>query len=278
MLKVLSFSLSLLFSGYSMGDEAAIAYRERQLAKTKVKTEKEKAQAAIEKQDHDSFYDPEFDYSKFTGRVTDRDKSANIFKVSSENGNIRFFRSGDQVNFRFSSKKSDFCQGFVRSVEDRYFVMYVRDLYECLDGDVHYFRRGTMLYFNSPTLAERVRDASLYRLVLLRRRRDFYGQLNQTNHFVWSYNQEKVKVAADYDKQIIELQKAKQRAMELLLVKKSDSIKLQKELSYRLDKLDKDLEFYRIEKDDLLIDRWHLDHDLGLPVGKRPSELKFREF
>ena len=49
---------------------------------------------------------------------------------------------------------------------------------------------------------------------------------------------------------------------------------LQKELIYRLDKLEQDIETYRIEKVELLRDRWALDHDLGLPVGKRPQNIK----
>ena len=41
--------------------------------------------------DTDSFYDKTFDYSKFSGRVTDRDATASIVKVSSETKNVRFF-------------------------------------------------------------------------------------------------------------------------------------------------------------------------------------------
>jgi hypothetical protein len=35
--------------------------------------------------------------------------------------------------------------------------------------------------------------------------------------------------------------------------------------------MDEDLEFYRIDKDEPKIDRWHLDHDLGKPVNHRPK-------
>lgn len=78
-------------------------------------------------------------------------------------------------------------------------------------------------------------------------------------------------------KKILELEKAKEKAMELLLHKKQDQIRLQKELAFRLDELDKDLEFYRIDNNDLLVDRWHLDQDLGLPVGRRPQKIKKKE-
>ena len=63
----------------------------------------------------------------------------------------------------------------------------------------------------------------------------------------------------------------------MLKTKKKDSIDLQKELSYRLDKLDNDLEFYRVDKDEPKIDRWHLDHDLGKPVTDRPRPNFFSD-
>ncbi|MBT3584224.1 MAG: hypothetical protein HN509_04925 [Halobacteriovoraceae bacterium] len=220
----------------------------------------------------DSFYDPKFDYSKFSGRVTDRDASGNLIKISSEQQNIKFFRSGDVVEFYVANRSShNRCRGFVRNVEKGYFTLYVGDIYSCWKQE-EFFRRGTLIVFRSGQLGARVKDASIYRVVLLKRRKDYFKQLHGVNHFIWSYNQQKVLTAADYDKKIVELQKGKQRALEMLLVKKKDQILLQRELSRRLDSLDRDLEFYRIEKDEVLVDRWHLDHDLGLPVGRRPQE------
>lgn len=224
----------------------------------------------------DSFYDPKYDYSQFTGRVTDRDDTNAIVKISSENKNIKFFRSGDPVRFRLAAQNTRFCRGYVRSVEKEYFVLYVQDITLCW-GKNDYFRRGSLLVFNSDTLASRVRDASTYRIVLLRRRSDFYKQLNDVNHFVWSYEQEKIKLAAEYDEKITALRQAKQKAMDMMATKKRDSINLQRELAYRLDQLDEDLEFYRVDKDDPKIDRWHLDHDLGKPVTRRPKSSYYSD-
>ena len=53
-------------------------------------------------------------------------------------------------------------------------------------------------------------------------------------------------------------------------------MRLQRELAYRLDNIDKELSFYRIEKVEPLFDRWHLDHDLGYPVYERPEEIRPR--
>lgn len=225
----------------------------------------------------DAFYDSEQDYSRFSARVTDKDDAGTILKVTSENRNIRFFRAGDLLEFRLASKEDVTpCQAHIRGVEKDHFVMFVKDLTPCFNRNA-YFRRGTILIIDSKVLAERVEQASRYRVVLLKRRRDFFEQLNETNKFVWGYDQKRVEVASDYDRKIQELRAAKEKALVQLIDKKKKQVRLQRELSQKLDELDRDLDFYRVRKDQLLVDRWHLDHDLGLPVGERPQELRAKK-
>ncbi|MCB9061806.1 MAG: hypothetical protein H6622_09815 [Halobacteriovoraceae bacterium] len=222
------------------------------------------------------FYDEKVDYSKFTGRVSDRDSSANILKIQSEYKNIKFFRAGDMVLFNVSVKgeaEGEACTGYVRGVENSYFILYVQALNRCWDGDT-YFRRGTFLLFNSEALSKRIKDVTLYRAVLLRRRKDFLAQLNDVNTFVWGYDQERIKLAAEYDKKLAEIETAKSQAMDRLLSRKLDQIRLRELLIEKLTFLDKDLEHYRVDKDELLYDRWNVDHDLGKPVKRRPQKIK----
>ncbi len=221
----------------------------------------------------DSFFDPKFDYSIFSGRVTDRDETTSIVKVSTESRNIKFFRAGDPVKFRLPSKKTDMCEGHVRSIEETYFVLYVKDLGTCFDKD-EYFRRGTSLVFQSPKLLERVREASIFRSSLFNKKKDYLSQLNELNHGVWNYEEEKVRIAAEYDKKILEIEKQKQQALDQHLARKNDYVTLQRELTYRLDKVEKEIDFYRVEKDEPLFDRWHKDQDFGYPVYERPVPLK----
>jgi len=229
-----------------------------------------------EKKELDSFFDQKMDYSRFTGRVTDRDEGGDILKVSSEMKNIKFFRTGDELKFKIAARESRSCLASVRAIEDGYIIIWVKDLSSCWSSQ-DYFRRGTLLVFESNQLQDRVRDAALYRLVLLKRKKDFFMQLNNINHFLWSFEQQKLKTAGEYDQRVLMVQKEKEKAMEDLVSRKQDSLKLQKELSYQLDQLDRDLEYYRIDKDEPKIDRWHLDHDLGLPTSRRPTPPRYYE-
>ncbi len=220
----------------------------------------------------DAFYDKNINYALFPGRVTDKGDTESIIKISTENKNAKFFKAGDTVMFKVARlTKKEYCTGYIRDVEPGYFILFVKDFEPCW-GDEEYFRRGTQLSFNADILAKRVKDASVYRMVLLKRKRDFMRQMNQINHFVWSYNQEQVNLVSKFDKRIAEIELEKEKALEFLLVKKRDSLHLQKELNYRLDILDRDIEYYRVEKVELLQDRWNMDHYLGLPVGQRPQK------
>ena len=81
-------------------------------------------------------------------------------------------------------------------------------------------------------------------------------------------------MAADYDARIVEMQRARQKALDDLIQQKQEQLLVQGELMKRLNEMDASLKFYQIERRELLTDRWNLDHDQALPVGQRPQELK----
>ena len=218
----------------------------------------------------DSFYDPNFDYSWFPGRVTDKNKNSTLFKILSENDNVRFFKPGDKVTFRIRTRLlKDSCKGFIRGVEKNYFILFVPNIKACLGSD-YYFRRGTQMDFHSKTLAQRILEASRFRLTLIARKEDFLVQLNNINNSLWSFNQSRLQLASKYDLEMLELQKEKEEELNLLVSKKQDQMRLQKELKVQLKKLERDLDYYRVSRPELLGDRWNKDHDLSLPVGPRP--------
>ena len=220
-----------------------------------------------------SIFDPNFNYSKFSGRMTDRDKVGNILKILSENKNIKFFRPGDFVEFRLARLGNSLCRGHIKNVEDQYFTIYVKDLFRCWKKS-SYLRRGTQMVFYSVALAERVKDAGLFRVILIRKRVEYLDQMKRLNKFIWTYDQKKIKVSSSFDKKIVELENQKRRELDILIGKKRDQVFLQKEIVKKIDQVDSDLSYYKIENYEPDLDRWHLDHDLGLPVGKRPQGLK----
>ena len=91
---------------------------------------------------------------------------------------------------------------------------------------------------------------------------------------MWTFDQQRLKVAADYDRRVNELLREKQLAIDNLIQKKQENLLLQTELKAKLKSLDESLDHYKIERQEYLEDRWAMDHDLDLPVGRRPMEEK----
>jgi hypothetical protein len=218
--------------------------------------------------------DPNIDYERFSGRVSDKDDSSNIFKIQVENNNTKFFRPGDMVLFKVNLlEKEEYCKAYVKAVEDFYFTIATQNLALCYPSK-DYFRRGTVLNFYSKTLALRIFEASKYREQLFVKKEDFLTQLNSINHFFWTFDQQKVKTAAEYDERINQLQREKRKALDDMITLKQERLVLQNELMKKLNELDESLLFYRVERQELMTDRWQSDHDLGLPFGQRPQKLR----
>ena len=67
------------------------------------------------------------------------------------------------------------------------------------------------MVFNAPILEERVNDAGLYIIILLRKKYEYWDQLRKMNQFIWNYDQKKIKVSSYYDKRIVALENKKRK-------------------------------------------------------------------
>ena len=222
----------------------------------------------------DSFYDPLIDYRKFSGRLTDKAENGTIFKIQVEAKNTKFFQISDVLFFNALRKKGKIpCRAYIRSIEANYITVFVKSVVNCW-GSVNTFRRGSIMIFNSEILAKRIKSASSYRVALFAKKRDYIYQLNKINKSIWSYKEEQVAVAAEYDEKIIELKKRRMKALEKITLRRKNNIKVRKNLSYKVDEIGRDLDFYRVEKDQLFSERWHFDKDLGKHIYRTPSRVK----
>jgi hypothetical protein len=223
-------------------------------------------------EDHDSFYDPTINYAYFAGRISDRDVQGNIYKIQSENNNIKYFRAGDGLELKERLRPKDLpCRAYVQGVEEFYLVVHIPNMEVCR-GNKGAFRIGSQLDGTSDVLKERILYASQFRLILLRQKKDLLKQFSGVNEFLWTFKEEEIKVAAFYDKKILVIQEQKKKGLDDLLSKRKEYINLQKELASRMHFLDESLHFYRIERQEFFYDRWHLDHDLGLPMYSHPPK------
>ena len=126
---------------------------------------------------------PTEDYSKFFGRITDRNQRGDILKIHTENSNIKLFQAGDLTKFYVASKQDKApCISYVRDVEDNYLVVSLSNVDQCWE-EMGGVRRGAILKIESETLAKRIVDAGVFREVLIKRKNDYLSQLEEVNGF-----------------------------------------------------------------------------------------------
>lgn len=213
-------------------------------------------------------------YSVFYARLTDRNESSEILKFNTENPNVKLFQAGDQVKIFIASRlEGPSCIGYVRDIEDQYMVVALKNVKQCWD-EFGGLRRGAMVKIESQMLSKRIVDAGIFRDVLIKRKNDYLGQLKEVNKFLLNFKQYKLEEIAKIEKEIISLEEKKLIKVSALMAKRKDFIHLQRELNFRLDKLDEDIENYRLERVELLRDRWAKDQDFGRPYSNRPQEIK----
>ena len=152
---------------------------------------------------------PNEDYSKFYGRITDRNNKGDILKIHTENANIKLFQAGDVTKFYLASRLEESpCVGYVRDIEDNYLVISVNNIEQCWNkfGGI---RRGSILKFDSEILAKRIVDAGVFREVLIKRKNDYLSQLKEVNNFLLNFKQSKVKEISRIEQEIVKLEEMK---------------------------------------------------------------------
>lgn len=218
--------------------------------------------------DYDGFLDPKIDYSKTVGRISDIDQDKKIFKIKVENDFTRFLKPGDPVNIKVLKLSEDSCLSHVVATELQYFTVQAVDVTPCW-GKGEYLRRGLVLEISSDVLLLRVQQASAYRKELLLKRAAYLKQLSEVNNFFWNFNMNKEKLRQDYDQKLNQLKNEKIEAMNNFNAEQAAKTKEQGELMQELNQLDELLKYYRIDRTEILTDKFHADYDTSAPVDQR---------
>ena len=218
-------------------------------------------------------YDSEQDYSRFSGRVTDKDDAERTLKIQARTKNIRFLKIGDLLTFSINNiklTKQRPCRAYVKkNIEEYYIVIRVEEIGVCWHRN-HYFRRGMIMQFNVPALQRRILEALAFKTYLLGQRKDFLIQLNDVNHFLWNYEHQKLLKTSEFDQKIVEIEAEKQKVLNSLISTKNDYMRLQKELVRNLKIIDKNIEFHTADAGGDEHDGWKTELRLGTPI-KGPS-------
>ncbi len=218
--------------------------------------------------DFDGFLDPNRDYSKNMGRITDIHQEKKILKIKVESDTTRFLKTGDAVLISFEKLSKAPCEVYVVSTEISYVTLSWTSLDQCWKQK-EYFRRGLAVKLESSIMQLRVQQASAYRKQLLERRNVYLKQLSDVNNFFWQYETDRDKLLNEYDQKINALKNERSKVVGSLDEQRADKTKVQGELMQELNSLDELLKFYQIDRKEALTDRFYQDYDTSAPVDQR---------
>ena len=96
----------------------------------------------------------------------------------------------------------------------------------------------------------------------------YLKQLAEANNFTWNFDLEREKMLNDFDQRLLALKNEKVNSIEDLNRKKVETVKVQGELLSEINSLEELLKFYRLDRREVLKDRFHADYDTSAPVDK----------
>jgi len=223
--------------------------------------------------DRNGFLDPNVDYSQTYGRVSDYDPALRIFKFKVENDYTRFLKPGDAIYIKPMrvGKGNQSCLARIQKTEPFYFVAEMDQWSQCLRS-ANDVRRGMVVLIYGDILEARVKQASKLREEILLKKDSYLKQLADANNFTWNFDLEREKLLNDFDQRLQALKNEKVNSIEALNRKKVDTTQVQGELMSEIHSLEELLKFYRLDRREILKDRFHTDYDTSAPVDK-PSRV-----
>ncbi|MGE3609073.1 MAG: hypothetical protein AB7I27_05755 [Bacteriovoracaceae bacterium] len=197
---------------------------------------------------------------KFTGRISRLNPEAKLARIRTDFGNLKFLNRRDRVDFWNESYPQSRCPALVEGRTNDYLLLKIPQFETCIRS-VH-FATGTYLNFESSDLEKTIRVAKELVEILLkkqlamrakkeRHRRDLDNHVEKVDAVNRRYEVLRQKLEIEWQKELASLEEDKSKSfMEF------------KDAEARLNEIETKLESYRIQDQNLKVDRWSLDPNL----------------
>lgn len=193
----------------------------------------------------------------FTGRISRLNSPARLARIRTDFENIKFLNRKDRVEFWNETYPDQRCIATVEGRTNDYLLLKIPE-YETCVRRVH-FTTGSYLHFQSQDLKQTVKIAKELVEILLKKRLAMQAKKDR-NHRELSSHVEKVDVVNKrYEILRQKLEIEWQKELSALEEDKAQSFTEFKNAEARLNEIDTKLEAYRVEDNNLKLDRWSLD-------------------
>lgn len=195
--------------------------------------------------------------SHFTGRISRLNPEAKLARVRTEFANIKFLNRKDRIEFWDESFPQKRCRGMVEGRTNDYLLIKISDYERCIRFVP--FTTGSYLHFDSKDLKQTLVQAKELVEILLKKRlamrakkirheKDLATYVERVDVINKRYEVLRQKLEIEWQKELAAMEEDK--AVTFTEYKNSEA---------RLNEIDTKLEAYRVEDNNLKLDRWSLD-------------------
>lgn len=198
--------------------------------------------------------------SIFSGRITRITPEAKLVRVKVDFNNVKYLNKRNKVRFWDERGRVRECEAYVLGKTNEHLLLRVPELEYCKRAVL--LTEGAYLIFKSEALEENLEVGKELVQILLKKRLAVNGQLSRVQKEIDVHNEKVNAINTRYD--VLRQKLEKERLEKVAKINKDKMEELQSYKNYetKLMEIDQKLEQYRIEDENLEIDRWALDPKL----------------
>lgn len=193
----------------------------------------------------------------FSGRISRINATARLARIRTDFANIKFLNRRDRIDFWNESYPAQRCRAVVEGRTNDYLLLRVPEFETCI-RNVH-FTTGTYLHFESADLEKTVTIAKELVEILLKKRLAMRAKKERHQKELDTHTERVDTVNKRFESLRQKLEIEWQKEIFALDEDKGRSFTEFKNSEARLNEIDAKLESYRIEDNNLKLDRWSLD-------------------
>lgn len=199
-------------------------------------------------------------FGLFSGRVSKINDKAALMRVNVKFANMKYLNKQDRVEFWNEHNPTIRCRATVVGKSPEFILIQINDFEYCLKR--LYIANGGYLKFYSQDLANNLKMGGEILSILLKKRLAVTGRLNESKKQLESHLDKVDAVNKRYELLRQKLELEWQQELALLEEDRIVSLRNFKALELRLSEIEQKIEQYKVEDENLKIDRWALDPTL----------------
>lgn len=194
---------------------------------------------------------------EFAGRISHINEQAGLLRLKVEFSNLKYLNAKDQVEFWDQSLPGQRCSSFVAGKSNDYLLLKIPNFDFCRRF-VH-MGAGAYLHLYSQDLVNNLTMGGELMEILLKRRTAVEGMKSRHERELAAHIEKVNAVNARYEVLRAKLMDEWRREISFLEEDKTTTLRNLEAAQIQLNEVDKKIHVYRIEDDNLKIDRWALD-------------------